>query len=132
MFGPPGGPEPPVHRGILAFCEGFRYKRLDPNSWLAQAGRKQLSNGNLYSESDGSVSSHRGVSTIFRGPSAQTVRADRPRGPSARTVHADRPRGLSARTVRANRPLGPSTRTCLLYTSPSPRDQRGTRMPSSA
>ena len=23
-------------------------------------------------------------------------------------------------------------RTCLLYTSPSPRDQRGTRMPSSA
>ena len=25
-----------------------------------------------------------------------------------------------------------STRTCLLYTSPSPRDQRGSRMPSSA
>ena len=24
------------------------------------------------------------------------------------------------------------TETCLLYTSPSPRDQRGTRMPSSA
>ena len=24
------------------------------------------------------------------------------------------------------------THTCLLYTSPSPRDQRGTRMPSSA
>ena len=24
------------------------------------------------------------------------------------------------------------TRTCLLYTSPSPRDQRGSRMPSSA
>ena len=29
--------------------------------------------------------------------------------------------------------LGKSeTRTCLLYTSPSPRDQRGSRMPSSA
>ena len=29
---------------------------------------------------------------------------------------------------------GPSTKsqTCLLYTSPSPRDQRGSRMPSSA
>ena len=25
-----------------------------------------------------------------------------------------------------------STITCLLYTSPSPRDQRGSRMPSSA
>ena len=32
--------------------------------------------------------------------------------------------------------LGPNgagkTTTCLLYTSPSPRDQRGSRMPSSA
>ena len=27
---------------------------------------------------------------------------------------------------------GGATRTCLLYTSPSPRDQRGSRMPSSA
>ena len=26
----------------------------------------------------------------------------------------------------------PLTTTCLLYTSPSPRDQRGSRMPSSA
>ena len=26
----------------------------------------------------------------------------------------------------------PSAKTCLLYTSPSPRDQRGSRMPSSA
>ena len=25
-----------------------------------------------------------------------------------------------------------TTRSCLLYTSPSPRDQRGSRMPSSA
>ena len=28
--------------------------------------------------------------------------------------------------------LGGVTRNCLLYTSPSPRDQRGSRMPSSA
>ena len=27
---------------------------------------------------------------------------------------------------------GPFPQTCLLYTSPSPRDQRGSRMPSSA
>ena len=30
------------------------------------------------------------------------------------------------------RVLEPEERACLLYTSPSPRDQRGTRMPSSA
>ena len=29
-------------------------------------------------------------------------------------------------------PLSPRFRGCLLYTSPSPRDQRGSRMPSSA
>ena len=28
--------------------------------------------------------------------------------------------------------IAPTARTCLLYTSPSPRDQRGSRMPSSA
>ena len=28
--------------------------------------------------------------------------------------------------------IGPGRFTCLLYTSPSPRDQRGSRMPSSA
>ena len=28
--------------------------------------------------------------------------------------------------------LGPNVNICLLYTSPSPRDQRGSRMPSSA
>ena len=30
------------------------------------------------------------------------------------------------------KPLGMYNNTCLLYTSPSPRDQRGSRMPSSA
>ena len=30
------------------------------------------------------------------------------------------------------RALGVMAKTCLLYTSPSPRDQRGSRMPSSA
>ena len=30
------------------------------------------------------------------------------------------------------RQAGIATHTCLLYTSPSPRDQRGSRMPSSA
>ena len=32
----------------------------------------------------------------------------------------------------AARALSVTRRTCLLYTSPSPRDQRGSRMPSSA
>ena len=35
---------------------------------------------------------------------------------------------LKAKNIRA---FGPS-KNCLLYTSPSPRDQRGSRMPSSA
>ena len=37
-------------------------------------------------------------------------------------------RGIEATTDRK----GEFTITCLLYTSPSPRDQRGSRMPSSA
>ena len=36
------------------------------------------------------------------------------------------------RTVRNILQLADATGTCLLYTSPSPRDQRGSRMPSSA
>ena len=34
--------------------------------------------------------------------------------------------------VTSNRGLAGAFNTCLLYTSPSPRDQRGSRMPSSA
>ena len=37
----------------------------------------------------------------------------------------------SSKTIRFKRPGG-TTKSCLLYTSPSPRDQRGSRMPSSA
>ena len=37
---------------------------------------------------------------------------------------------LEAELERLDRDL--SIETCLLYTSPSPRDQRGSRMPSSA
>ena len=33
---------------------------------------------------------------------------------------------------RGSEPLTSAPRSCLLYTSPSPRDQRGSRMPSSA
>ena len=33
---------------------------------------------------------------------------------------------------KTNDLAGDGTTTCLLYTSPSPRDQRGSRMPSSA
>ena len=39
-----------------------------------------------------------------------------------------------AKVVNVNRPgpEGEALAACLLYTSPSPRDQRGSRMPSSA
>ena len=42
-------------------------------------------------------------------------------------ILAQGPEAVLALVVRGNPP-----RTCLLYTSPSPRDQRGSRMPSSA
>ena len=38
----------------------------------------------------------------------------------------------SARLKQENAELREQSNTCLLYTSPSPRDQRGSRMPSSA
>ena len=37
-----------------------------------------------------------------------------------------------AQAVRSLQMGAPGAWTCLLYTSPSPRDQRGSRMPSSA
>ena len=45
----------------------------------------------------------------------------------------DAPAQWQARYVlNANRIADDDLTTCLLYTSPSPRDQRGSRMPSSA
>ena len=40
--------------------------------------------------------------------------------------------GLSDGSISLNISGGTGAYTCLLYTSPSPRDQRGSRMPSSA
>ena len=40
--------------------------------------------------------------------------------------------GLKAKPVIDVDIVVSSTKNCLLYTSPSPRDQRGSRMPSSA
>ena len=40
--------------------------------------------------------------------------------------------GTPAMIIYALNPVNISFYTCLLYTSPSPRDQRGSRMPSSA
>ena len=41
-------------------------------------------------------------------------------------------RVMSSLSLLGPRLTGIVTTTCLLYTSPSPRDQRGSRMPSSA
>ena len=53
----------------------------------------------------------------------------RPVTPSPADADAD-----AAESVEATAAIGlpAAIRTCLLYTSPSPRDQRGSRMPSSA
>ena len=40
--------------------------------------------------------------------------------------------GTGANSTREAVELTQNAKTCLLYTSPSPRDQRGSRMPSSA
>ena len=40
--------------------------------------------------------------------------------------------GLKENVIVIGPMLNPPNHTCLLYTSPSPRDQRGSRMPSSA
>ena len=39
---------------------------------------------------------------------------------------------VSVEVFEASDRVGGRVKTCLLYTSPSPRDQRGSRMPSSA
>ena len=39
---------------------------------------------------------------------------------------------IQQRRARENRQINERLRTCLLYTSPSPRDKRQSRMPSSA
>ena len=46
--------------------------------------------------------------------------------------HNQRRRLLEAKAKRQQEAEARNKATCLLYTSPSPRDQRGSRMPSSA
>ena len=54
--------------------------------------------------------------------------------PKGETVHALKDLNFQIKKGELLTVLGPSGcgKTCLLYTSPSPRDQRGSRMPSSA
>ena len=52
------------------------------------------------------------------------VKVDREERPDVDSIYMD---AVTALTGRGGWPM-----TCLLYTSPSPRDQRGSRMPSSA
>ena len=52
-----------------------------------------------------------------------------PEMPNLNTIYQD---GDAAIIANIGPLLEPTNRTCLLYTSPSQRDQRGSRMPSSA
>ena len=100
---------------------GFQWSRL-----LKNAGLKQVAN----SHSKRSVVTHSNQKLVELGPGgwqAISLRANRNGDPLLIQVEyaaeEDIQMGLSI--------LQPN-RNCLLYTSPSPRDQRGSRMPSSA
>ena len=54
-----------------------------------------------------------------------------PKQEQVKGMESDQPWIPEARQL-LKRSLGMELQTCLLYTSPSPRDQRGSRMPSSA
>ena len=59
-------------------------------------------------------------------PAAVNVTVD------GKSVSVKGPEGELSLTVHPNMLLDLDAEGCLLYTSPSPRDQRGSRMPSSA
>ena len=67
----------------------------------------------------------------------EVLRAAKPRATSSdfgdvlafQTLHEDASQKIAARTKSTT---AKRAEYCLLYTSPSPRDQRGSRMPSSA
>ena len=67
------------------------------------------------------------LSAFLPGPHMTMMMADH--GANVVMVEPDNGRGEPARDMGEKYPDGNS---CLLYTSPSPRDQRGSRMPSSA
>jgi len=72
----------------------------------------------------------RGVDAARRGTQQQTTSPgrDAPHNVANEKVGGA---GLASATTFRNKKR-PFSYTCLLYTSPSPRDQRGSRMPSSA
>ena len=81
---------------------------------------------------DGRTALPNGASQWISGPSARDWVHRLRSGMDAVVVGGGTVRGddplLTSRGQRSPEPL----RVCLLYTSPSPRDQRGSRMPSSA
>ena len=76
-------------------------------------------------------------SRSFRLVATRTDAERRSRGSAVKVAHGPVRAGAGTRFPRTPSALleallGLSDQPCLLYTSPSPRDQRGSRMPSSA
>ena len=107
----------------------------------------RLNVGNLYNENEDGAPVVSGISTFssphyFVPPSGST--AQRPQNPGEGMIRFNTDSGHLeyyagthwADVIVNNNDLGGGLNgigtTCLLYTSPSPRDQRGSRMPSSA
>ena len=70
------------------------------------------------------VAAEKGFKSIFDGKSLKGWNGD----PKFWSVQDG---AITGKTTKEN-PTKGNTFICLLYTSPSPRDQRGSRMPSSA
>ena len=69
---------------------------------------------------------------MIRPNLASTIELKKKKDQTSGTYEFELPKQFDNKNVLVEVVAGESSKSCLLYTSPSPRDQRGSRMPSSA
>ena len=113
-----------------AFCQNFRARQA-----AEEERERQEQIQNLLSLVGPAAATVGAVQNRFGGDKKKNSTAKKPNSSSTRGAKSKpNPKAdLSKKTAQtpSAKALG-STCSCLLYTSPSPRDQRGSRMPSSA
>ena len=116
-------------------------QELDPGAAQALANALERSGGADAALQYAALSLPEGSPTEVTGRSPKRQRTRSKRGKAADAMGRPAARSATAPTKRgvvrggggtAGGDAGGAATTCLLYTSPSPRDQRGSRMPSSA